>query len=148
MSAAAIRHTVGNVLQAIALGVGVTMLGILGGAMLVAPAMPRDQLSEQLARMPREQLLMVGGLLATVAVLALGIRMLRRRGPGRAGRGAATPTMTQRGGRVSKTPRHVQALAAAGDAPAEIAWKTGLPVDAVAMLLNLSGARQVPPPLA
>jgi hypothetical protein len=35
----------------------------------------------------------------------------------------------------------VQALAAAGAAPTEIAWKTGLPVDAVSMLLELSGPR-------
>ena len=33
------------------------------------------------------------------------------------------------------------ALAAAGAAPTEIAWKTGLPVDAVSMLLEISGAR-------
>lgn len=144
-TAATFRRTAGSVLQVMALGVGVTMLGILGGAMLVAPAMPREQLAEQLSRMPREQLIMAGGVLAALAVSVLGVQFVRRRA--RPGRTVAAPSMTQRGGRMSKTPRHVQALAAAGAAPAEIAWKTGLPVDAVAMLLNLSGARQLPPPL-
>jgi hypothetical protein len=35
----------------------------------------------------------------------------------------------------------VEALAAAGAAPAEIAWKTGLPLDAVSMLLEIGGRR-------
>jgi hypothetical protein len=42
----------------------------------------------------------------------------------------------------------LRALAAAGAGPEEIAWKTGLPVDAVSMLLTMAVARQVPPPLA
>jgi hypothetical protein len=57
---------------------------------------------------------------------------------GRAGRAGRTP---------DRTPKAVRALAAAGAAPAEIAWRTGLPHDAVAMLLSLA-PRQVPPPAA
>jgi hypothetical protein len=53
---------------------------------------------------------------------------------------AAPPTITLRGGKAGRTPRAVQALAAAGAAPAEIAWKTGLPHDAVCMLLQIHSA--------
>lgn len=71
-------------------------------------------------------------------------------------RGAATPrsgvvplvAVAGRAGRTpDRTPKAVRALAAAGAAPAEIAWRTGLPHDAVAMLLSLA-PRQVPPPAA
>jgi len=53
------------------------------------------------------------------------------------------------GSKSDRTPRAVHALAAAGTAPAEISWRTGLPVDAVALLLAMSSAsRQLRPPTA
>jgi hypothetical protein len=53
-------------------------------------------------------------------------------------------------GRNSRTPRAVLALAEAGNAPADIARRTGLSLDAVAMCLSLSSfaARQLRPPTA
>jgi hypothetical protein len=59
---------------------------------------------------------------------------------------SAAPALSLRSGRGNRTPRTVQALAAAGTAPTEIAWKTGLPLDAVSMLLEINGgtlARQL-----
>ena len=144
MTTDALRRNAGNALQLIAMGTGVTMLGLLGGAMLVSPAMPRDAVATQLAKIPLELALAAGGVLAAVAVLTMGVRKMATRDMRR----PTVPSITLRGDRVSKTPRHVQALAAAGAAPEEIAWKTGLPVDAVSMLLTMSVARQVPPPLA
>lgn len=144
MTTDALRRNAGNALQMLAMGTGVTMLGLLGGAMLVSPAMPRDELATQLAKIPLELALAAGGVLAAVVVLTMGVRRLATRDMRR----PTVPSITLRGDRVSKTPRHVQALAAAGAAPEEIAWKTGLPVDAVSMLLTMSVARQVPPPVA
>lgn len=53
-------------------------------------------------------------------------------------------------GKGSRTPKAVAALAEAGTAPADIARRTGLPHDAVAMLLSLGtlNARQLQPPTA
>ena len=53
-------------------------------------------------------------------------------------------------GKTSRTPRAVLALAEAGTAPADIARRTGLPLDAVALCLAMSpiGARQLRPPTA
>ncbi len=49
----------------------------------------------------------------------------------------------------SRTPKAVQALADSGAEPSEIAWRTGLSLDAVAMLLSIgAGARQLRPPTA
>lgn len=53
-------------------------------------------------------------------------------------------------GKGNRTPKAVAALAEAGTTPADIARRTGLPLDAVAMLLSLGsfGARQLQPPTA
>jgi hypothetical protein len=52
-------------------------------------------------------------------------------------------------GRADRTPRAVEALAQQGAGPTEIAWRTGLPVDAVSLLLAMSTAsRQLRPPTA
>jgi len=69
-----------------------------------------------------------GGLrLPASAILPLGTAPMRRRGNG-------------------EVPRHVHALAAKGVDVAEIARRTGLPLDAVSLLLALSPeARQAPP---
>ena len=49
----------------------------------------------------------------------------------------------------SRTPQAVQALADSGAEPSEIAWRTGLSLDAVAMLLFINPtSRQLQPPTA
>lgn len=53
------------------------------------------------------------------------------------------------GGRNQKTPRAVEALAASGASSADIALRTGLPFDAVQLLIALAnGPRQFQPPTA
>ena len=53
-------------------------------------------------------------------------------------------------GRSSRTPTAVASLAEAGNSPAQIARRTGLALDAVAMLMSMGslGARQLQPPTA
>jgi hypothetical protein len=64
---------------------------------------------------------------------------------------SSPPTVTLRRGTagkmVSRTPRAVETLAAAGAAPTAIAWQTGLPVDAVSMVLTIARGRQLQPPV-
>jgi hypothetical protein len=64
---------------------------------------------------------------------------------------SSPPTVTLRRGTagktVSRTPRAVETLAAAGAAPTDIAWQTGLPVDAVSMVLTIARGRQLQPPV-
>ncbi len=75
----------------------------------------------------------VGRLLRTVA----GTSTSRASGASR----SARPT--------SRTPRAVQALANSGAEPSEIAWRTGLSLDAVAMLISIGApSRQLRPPTA
>ncbi len=129
-SATAMRET----MQVLAIGVGVTVIGLIIGAVVVSPTVSTKQ-----------RLVGIGSLLAIAAALFAGrmiLRALRNRPTKttRAARQTPAPTMNF-GGKSSRTPRAVAALAAAGAAPTEIAWKTGLPVDAVSMLLQLSGAR-------
>jgi hypothetical protein len=61
------------------------------------------------------------------------------------------PTSTARRGMAGKgnarTPQAVESLAAAGAEPTDIAWQTGLPVDAVSMVLTMARRRQVQPPV-
>jgi hypothetical protein len=53
------------------------------------------------------------------------------------------------GGKADRTPKAVHALAAAGTTLTEIARRTGLPVDAVTLVLAISAAsRQLQPPTA
>jgi hypothetical protein len=61
-----------------------------------------------------------------------------------------TPRSTPRvGSKRNQTPRAVEALAATGASAGDIAWKTGLPIDAVRLLLAISTAtRQLQPPAA
>ena len=50
---------------------------------------------------------------------------------------------------TNRTPKAVQALADSGAEPSEIAWRTGLSLDAVAMLLFINPtSRQLQPPTA
>jgi hypothetical protein len=81
--------------------------------------------------------------LAITVVVAIGVYVgtgvARRRSRRRVGV-ASSSTLTFTG----RTPRDVQVLAAAGTAPADIAARTRMPVDAVSMLLSLGQSRQVP----
>lgn len=129
-------------LQLAALGVGVTILGLVIGAFLMSPGVSREQRLIAFVAL--------GGAAGVVLLYDLAVRAVTRLRKGRSRRAtlasahrpssATAPTikLTSRGG---KTPRTVQALAAAGAAPAEIAWKTGLPLDAVSMLLEIGGRR-------
>lgn len=98
--------------------------------------------------------------LALVAIVgALSTLFLRRRTPARSLTPAPalnrndlrlTPRASNRTtGKRQQTPRAVEALAATGATTSDIAWKTGLPIDAVQLLLSIStGARQLQPPAA
>lgn len=130
------KATVREALQMTVLGVVVTGLGLVTGAFIMSPAVTREQ-----------RLLAVAGVAAAAALVALAFgarRLMQAIGARRARRtrtSAVAAPVTRLNGKASRTPRAVQALAAAGAAPTEIAWKTGLPVDAVSMLLELSGPR-------
>ncbi len=122
-------------MQLVGVGLGVTVIGLIVGAVVVSPAVSSEQ-----------RLLGIGslfGIAAVVLAARLVIRGLRTRPTKttRQARQTPAPTITLRGGKSSRTPRAVAALAAAGADPTEIAWKTGLPVDAVSMLLEISGSR-------
>lgn len=72
---------------------------------------------------------------------------------GAPGMSYATPSFSMPsfslGGKVDRTPKGVQALAAAGTTLTDIARRTRLPVDAVSLLLSISAAsRQLQPPTA
>ena len=93
---------------------------------------------------------------------AISPRLLRRRTPMRSlATDAATviesidaPQLPPRsngriGSKRNQTPRAVEALAASGVSTTDIAWKTGLPIDAVQLLLAIStGTRRLQPPAA
>jgi hypothetical protein len=132
MTTARLTTILRDAIRLIGLGVGVTVAGLFIGAAVVSPAVS-----------PEQRLLGVG-VLAGIAALMLAARHVIHRRPARAtrhARQAPAPTIILRGAKAARTPRAVAALAAAGAAPIEIAWKTGLPVDAVSMLLEISGSR-------
>lgn len=128
-------------LQVAALGIGVTILGLVVGAFLMSPNVSREQRFTAFAAL--------GGAAGLVLLIDLGRRgmttLMNRRGKrstlSAAHRTAASAPTIRLGGRSSRTPRTVQALAAAGAAPTEIAWKTGLPLDAVSMLIEIGVKR-------
>lgn len=134
--------TMKTVFQMAALGVGVTIGGLVVGAFLMSPGVSREQRLIAFVAL--------GGAAGLVLLYDVGTRALATLRKGRSRRatlggasraGTATSPTIKLPSRSSKTPRAVQALAAAGAAPAEIAWKTGLPLDAVSMLLEIGGAR-------
>jgi predicted lipid-binding transport protein (Tim44 family) len=144
MSAATTMRRVRETALIIALGVGVTVVGLVTGALIMSPAVTRQQRLMGVA--------VLAGLALCVLVVMGAMRLMRRLSARRAksrvhalaGARAKTPmnvpTMS-RPTRTGRTPRAVHAMAQAGAAPTEIAWKTGLPVDAVSMLLELAPAR-------
>jgi hypothetical protein len=132
-------------LQMAALGVGVTIIGLVAGAFLMSPDVSREQRMMAFVALGGTALLVLLFDAMRRGVSALGKRRGRRtaRGGARQANSArpttVSPVIALRGSRSSKSPKAVQALAAAGTAPAEIAWKTGLPLDAVSMLLEING---------
>ncbi len=88
------------------------------------------------------------GAIALVGFVGTGISYLRRHSSS----GAAAGTSRQKSTTKlngSRTPKAVQALADSGAEPSEIAWRTGLSLDAVAMLLCIGPTgRQLRPPTA
>ncbi|WP_411280706.1 hypothetical protein [Gemmatimonas sp.] len=129
------RTILRDTMQFIGVGLAVTVIGLIIGAVVVSPAVSHQQRLLGIAAL--------FGIAAVVLAARLVIRALRTRPTRttRQARQAPAPSITLRGGKSSRTPRAVAALAAAGANPTEIAWKTGLPVDAVSMLLEISGAR-------
>jgi len=127
-------------LKLVVLSLVVTVVGLVVGAAAVSPAIPLLHK------------LYAGAALAAALMLwllSLGVRAVSRAITARRARSTRSALATRpvtgsmpavkMTGRAARTPRAVQALAAAGAEPTEIAWKTGLPVDAVAMLLELGG---------
>lgn len=124
----------------VALSLLVTLVGLVVGAAAVSPAVPLMY-----------KLYAGAGVAAALVLwlLSLGVRAVSRAITARRARSTRSSLATRpvtgnlpavkMTGRAARTPRAVQALAAAGAEPTEIAWKTGLPVDAVAMLLELGG---------
>ncbi|MEP6779732.1 MAG: hypothetical protein ABJC26_07565 [Gemmatimonadaceae bacterium] len=168
----AIRTVVGYT----ALAIGVTVGGVAIGATVVAPIvapstaparsvnvlhLTKDFVNAMPSfdRIPSTVWLFVAGAAALVLLAALGWK-LRNRVRSRivptaqmpldlSSLPAAAMPATVVGGK-NRTPRAVQALAEAGTTPADIARRTGLPLDAVVLCLAMSpiGARQLRPPTA
>jgi hypothetical protein len=132
-------------LKLAALGVGVTIIGLLAGAFLMSPDVSREQRMMAFVALGGAALLVLLFDAVRRGMRALGKRRGRRASLAGARHANSTrpstivPTIALRGSRSSKTPKAVKALAAAGTAPTEIAWKTGLPLDAVSMLLEING---------
>ncbi len=148
-----------RMLGVVVLLLGVTVGGVMAGALFVSPAA---------TAMPWLKPA-VAAVAALVAVAALAVWLKPAAKPAdkasakskpsvKATAKSAAPSFSMPtlsmpslslGGKVDRTPRAVQALAAAGTAPTEISWRTGLPLDAVALLLAMSTAsRQLQPPTA
>ena len=144
-----------QVLLVTALVVGVTVGGVAAGAFLVSPRM-KALVAATKGAITSERLAVGAGVLLLGFLLTVltpritrALRKLRARGR----RGSTPRTVVALPepavGRSDRTPRAVQALAQQGARPTEIAWRTGLPVDAVSLLLAMSTAsRQLQPPTA
>ncbi len=127
---------------------GVTVGGVMAGALFVSPAANS---------MPwlRPAVAVVTALVAIIALVVWlkpagkpAAKATARSAPAFSMPSISMPSLSL-GGKADRTPRVVQALAAAGTAPTEISWRTGLPLDAVALLLAMSTAsRQLQPPTA
>lgn len=114
----------------------VTGIGLVGGALIMSPVVsPEDRVMAALGLGVMALAVLIGYLIKK-AFSAIRMATKRRQ---RAQLAVSNAPSSQRSRLSSKTPRAVQALAASGAAPTEIAWKTGLPVDAVSMLLEITG---------
>ena len=158
------------------LAVCVTAGGVLAGALVVAPVVaratkhsvsaeqPPTPSNAQAARVSTFETAIAGALAVRANMLASLPKSVTRFAPpvlvvvSIAGalvaifaRREARPIRPP--GRVSanrhRTPQAVEAMAANGASTTDIAWRTGLPIDAVQLLLAISSApRQLQPPAA
>ena len=145
------------VAQADALGAGTalsarleTVTASTAGAARAAWGQVDRLTAEQLATLPDP---VARYLLPSIAILSIVGAVLALLLPSRARRvaNARTPptNSTRLAPKKHRTPKAVEALAAAGASTADIAWKTGLPIDAVKLLLAISsGPRHVHPDTA
>jgi len=135
-------------LRLVLLGAAALGLGILLGTLAVAMNVPRPFLVA--AGGAASLLLALLTMLQPHLVSEAAAQGNEERRPRRAQR-STPPTVTLRRGSAGKTagrtPRAVESLAAAGAAPTDIAWQTGLPVDAVSMVLTIARRRQLQPPV-
>ncbi len=153
-----------------ALAIGVTIAGTAAGALIVAPAVSQVSQSGWHVSMPSIVLPHVAlprlvvppmllpasvfgfrfalpALVTLIAVVAMVLLLWVRKRATMQLRRDMPPLRVE--GRPDRTPRAVQALAASGTSPSEISWRTGLPVDAIALLLAISTVpRQLQPPAA
>ncbi len=145
-----------------ALAISVTVGGVLAGALVVAPVVA--QASQPSATTSYVRKAVARALAARASLLRdLPIPVTRYAPPVLAVIsivGALTAVFVRREpasvrslGRVAsnrlRTPRAVEAMAATGASTPDIAWRTGLPIDAVQLLLAISSApRQLQPPAA
>lgn len=153
----------------VALGIGVTVGGVAAGALVLAPAVAEAtqpgvgtaitgaidagfatttsswrSLPEPVRRLALPVLLSA---LALTGFTTTAISLFRRR-PSLNVLSKSAPRGNSRNA-AARTPRAVQAMAESGAEPSEIAWRTGLSLDAVAMLLSIgSPTRQLRPPTA
>ena len=94
------------------------------------------------------------GAIALTGFVSLLVELVRRRFGKKSATNTTASASWRQTGRTSgkaasRTPKAVQALADSGTDPVEIAWRTGLSLDAVAMLLSLGASpRQLRPPTA
>ncbi len=128
-------------LKLLAVLIAVTGVGLVAGAFIVSPVVTQE---ERIIAVSALGALMLFALVARgIVVLISGLRNALRVRHQRNRRAAAVPVLGNRSSRSTRTPRAVRVLAAEGVAPIEIASKTGLSVDAVAMLLKLGGPAAV-----
>ena len=132
-----------NIVLTGTLVVGVTVAGVAIGALGISPilssgnaveaatAVAKNVAAEVLKAVDRPEAPYVAGALLFIATAVTSVRSMRKRGKERVAVVKRAPSNHPR------TPRDVQALAAAGNAPVDIAMRTRLPVDAVSMLLRI-----------
>lgn len=131
-----VLKTIGRALRMLVLMVTVTGVGLIAGAFIMSPEVSHEE--RVLALMALAALL--AAFVVTYVLMRLISRMRSTLSERRQRRLRAAASMASgRNAVANRTPKHVQALAASGAQPVEIACKTRLPVDAVAMLLKISG---------
>ena len=145
MSSARVKE----VLMLTTLTMTVTAGGVAIGVYGVSPLLGKsswESVKESLTRFAMQSIETVGHALQqprvvltlaitafVAAALLIGTAISRRGGSRKRASSHAAPAMVFN----ARTPRDVQVMAAAGKAPADIAARTRLPVDAVSMLLNI-----------
>lgn len=130
----------------VTLVVAVTVAGVAIGAYAISPVITSENTSETAVRVAKQSAAFVlkavnqpeapyvaGALLLGITALT-SVRSVKRRKMQRVVVAKRAPSSQAR------TPRDIQALAAAGTAPVEIALRTRMPVDAVSMLMRIGQA--------